>query len=208
MWVRSTTTFLSPDSLDLGNEYVREVMLPATRRMQGCHGISHLIDRETGMTISTTAWRDQAALDASRAIFTTLREGAVKRFELLTPPVVSEYEVAVMRRPVAPVDSTCARVTWSHVPPDHLQQAIDWYSFDMIPRIEEAPGFAGASLLTRRERSSLVSTIAFDTSEAMAASRASADRFRAHGMDELGIEYLDVSEFEVVLSQLGVPDVI
>src|SRR5690349_15659019 len=106
MWVRSTTTFLSPDSLDVGSDYVRDVVVPATRRMQGCQGISHLIDRETGMTISTTAWRDQATLDASRALFVTLREGAVERFDLLTPPVVSEYEVSVMRRPTERVEGS------------------------------------------------------------------------------------------------------
>lgn len=208
MWVRSTTTFLSPESLDLGNEYVRDVVLPATRRMQGCHGISHLVDRETGMTISTTTWRDEAALDASRAIFVSLREGAIERFDLLTPPVVSEYEVALMRRPEPRVSGSCARVAWAHVPREHFDRAVDWYNFDLVPRAEKAPGFAGASLLTNRERGSCVSTVAFESQQAMADTRSAGDRLRAVGSEQLGIEYLDVAEFDLVLAQLGMPEVI
>ena len=52
-----------------------------------------------------------------------------------------------------------------------------------------------------------MSTIAFDSAESMAATRDASDRYRTLGADELGIEYLDVAEFDVVLARLGLPEV-
>lgn len=208
MWVRSTTTFLPPSTLEMGNDYVRDIVLPATRRMQGCHGLSYMVDRESGMTISTTSWRDQATLDASRALFVPLRQGAIDLLDLLTPPVVSEMEVALMHRPVRRATGTCARVTWSHIPPSHVERAVDWYGYTLMPEIARSPGFAGASLMYDPQRGSAASTVAYDSPAAMAATRDAAHRRRFRGAAEHGIEYLDVGEFDLVVSQLGLPELI
>ena len=208
MWARSTTVFLTPETLDTASDYMRDVVWPATRRMQGCHGLSYIVDRESCMAISTTSWRDQATLDAGRALFVPLRQGAIDLLDLSTPPAVSEWQVALMHRPVRQVSGTCARVTWSHVTPGRLEQAIDWYGYDLLPEIARSPGFSGASLLCDRERGAKASTVAYESPAAMVDSRETAEKHRARGAEEHGIEYLDVAEFELVLSGLGLPEVI
>src|SRR5437660_11885501 len=66
MYARSTTINGDPTSVDEGIAFVRDETMPSLRRMDGCAGLSMLVDRASGRSIVTTSWRDEEAVRASR----------------------------------------------------------------------------------------------------------------------------------------------
>src|SRR6476469_9426393 len=97
MYARSTTIMGDPGSLEAGISHVRDEILPTVTGMDGCLGMSLVVDRETGRCIATTSWETEEALAASRPAVESLRARAT---EILggAPPEVDEWEVAVMHR--------------------------------------------------------------------------------------------------------------
>ena len=53
-----------------------------------------------------------------------------------------------------------------------------------------------------------MSSVTFDSAEAMAASRDEAERMRTNATAELGAEVLEVAEFELALAHLRVPELV
>ncbi len=205
MWARTTTVYATPSTIERGRDYVHDHVWPVVQKIRGCGGLSLLIDRDSGVGISTTTWTDQATLEASRGFFVPLREGAQQAMRLATPPVSAEWQVASMYRAPNPAPSVCARVTWSHVDHEHGAEAIDWYRFVLLREIEKFPGFTSVSLLRDRNGAG-VRTVAFESHEAMKRSGETAADLRERSTSELGTQYLEVSEFDLALAHLRVPD--
>ena len=67
MYARSITITGDPGSVDLGITFVRDEVMPLIATMDGCLGISMLVDRESGRTITTSSWRDEESMTASGA---------------------------------------------------------------------------------------------------------------------------------------------
>lgn len=56
MYARSTTIEAQPLSVDIGIAHVRDVVMPALQEIDGCVGVSLLVDRQSGRCIATSAW--------------------------------------------------------------------------------------------------------------------------------------------------------
>ena len=65
MYARTTTIQANPANIDDGIAQVRDQVIPAVTAMDGCVGMSLLVDRETGRCIATTSWATEAALQGS-----------------------------------------------------------------------------------------------------------------------------------------------
>ncbi len=65
MYARSTTVRGDPQAMDDGIAYVRDEVMPAVQRMDGCVGLSMLCDHGSGTCIVTTAWNDADAMHRS-----------------------------------------------------------------------------------------------------------------------------------------------
>lgn len=208
MWARSTTIYATPSTIESGIDYVRNNVWPAVQQMSGCVGLSMIIDRESGMGITTTSWADEASLAASRQPVAPLRQGAVDLMGIQTPPAVSEWEIASMHRAHHTEPGTCVRVAWSQVPDGYIDPAIDWYRSSLLPQIEQLEGFASASLMVDRGKGLGVTSVAFDSREAMVATRDQADYLRGKSTQEAGVEFLDVMECELVMAHLHVPELV
>ena len=96
MYARSTTIRGIPQSIDAGTDYVRDEVMPAVRGMDGCVGLSLLADRESGMCIVTTSWRDREAMHASAEGVRSMRDRAGQVFG--GEYEVQEWEVSAMHR--------------------------------------------------------------------------------------------------------------
>lgn len=205
MYARSTTFMARPDSIDAGIAQVRDEVMPMVQGMEGCIGLSMMVDRESGRCITTTAWRSAEAMRATDETLQPVRERLGETIGGGTPQV-EEWEIAVLHRDHKSADGACVRATWVQVDPSNLDRAIDVYKVATLPRTEELDGFCSASLLVDRNSGRAVSSVTYDSIEAMERNREAASAMRSATTKDAGAEVLDVCEFELALAHLRVPE--
>jgi quinol monooxygenase YgiN len=204
MHARSTTIRANPESIEQGIALVRDEVMPMMLGMDGCIGISMLVDRMSGRCIVTTAWQSKEAMDATAEQVRPSRERAA---ELLGGrPQVDEWEIAVMHRDHTSAPGACVRATWLRAQPDQLDRVIDLYKMGILPRLQELDGFCSASLMVDRTEGYLVGSLTFDSREAMERSREQTEELRQRGVRESGAELMEVGEFELAVAHLRVPE--
>jgi quinol monooxygenase YgiN len=204
MHARSTTIRANPESIEQGIALVRDEVMPMMLGMDGCIGISMLVDRVSGRCIVTTAWQSKEAMDATAEQVRPSRERAA---ELLGGrPQVDEWEIAVMHRDHTSGPGACVRATWLRAQPDQLDRVIDVYKMGILPRLQELDGFCSASLMVDRTEGYLVGSLTFDSREAMERSREQTEELRQRGVRESGAELMEVGEFELAVAHLRVPE--
>lgn len=100
-WVRSTRVRLAPDQVDAGIGIFRDSTLPAVERLDGFRSALLLVDRRSGNGVVSVVFDDRAALDATRATASDVRDDASSRAEAAVSDVVeAEIVVAALRLPL------------------------------------------------------------------------------------------------------------
>ena len=204
MYARSTTIRGNPQSMDAGIDFVRDELMPAVRGMDGCVGLSLLADRDSGMCIVTTSWRDRETMQASAEGVRSMRERAVQVFG--GEYEVQEWEVSAMHRRHEAHHGACARVTWIRGEPDGMEHAIDAFRMSLMPRLDDLAGFCSVSLMTHPAEGMAVSAVTYDSREDMVENRESARALRDEFVTEMSLAVTDVREFDLVLAHLRVPE--
>lgn len=204
MYARSTTVQGQRDRIDQAIAMVRDEVLPAISQMPGCRGLSMLVDREAGQGIVTTSWDSADAMHATDEAVAPMREKAANLVGGTAE--VQEWEIAVMHRDHHTAPGTCCRSTWFRSDPASLDRGIDVYKLGVVPKLEELDGFCSALLLVDRASGLCVSTVAYDNREALASTRDQVQKIRSGALGEIGAELVAVSEHDLVLAHLHVPE--
>ena len=205
MFVRTTEVQGDPSKVDDGIDVVRDEVFPAVSAMDGCVGMSLLVDRDSGRCIATTAWQSEEATMASADQVLSLRSRAEQALGS-DGSEVHQWEVAVVHRDHASPHGACARLTWLAGDPGTADRAIDLYRMAVLPRLEEMEGFCSASMMIDREAGRVVSTVVFDDERSLAASRDDARGIREQVAGELDSTIELVEEMEMVFAHLHVPE--
>ena len=205
MFVRSTEVQADPAQIDDGINLVRDEIFPAVSEMDGCAGMSLLVDRAAGRCIATTAWHSEDAMLQSAERVMSLRRRAEQGLGA-GDSEVHQWEVAVMHRDHAAPDGACARLTWLSGDPATADRAIDTYKMAVLPRLQEMDGFCSSSLMIDRVAGRVVGTVAFDSRKSLEASRNAAKDIRERIATELGATVDNVEEMEIVFAHLHVPE--
>jgi hypothetical protein len=204
VYARSTTIQAQMSSIDAGIAHVRDEVLPAIQGIQGCIGLSMLVDRNAGRCIATSAWQSEESMRRSEEQLRPIRDRAA---EILGgSPQVDEWEIAVLHRDHRTRDGACVRATWIQVEPAQLDRGIDVFKLASLPAIEELEGFCSASLMVNRASGRAVTSVTYDSIEAMERNRDEATTVRAAATQEAPLEVLDVCEFELAVAHLRVPE--
>jgi heme-degrading monooxygenase HmoA len=204
MHARSATIEMRPESVDAGIAFVRDQVAPALEGMDGYVGVSLLVDREYGRCILTTAWETEEALTAALEQMAPFRDqghnmsGGSREF--------AHWEIAVLHRDHRSGDGACVRATWFKVPPGQGSRAVALYRDSVLPTLEELEGFCSASLLVDQASGRAVSSVTFDSADAMDRNRERARSLRTARLRELGADQVDVGEFELAIARLRVPE--
>ncbi len=204
MYARSTTIQAQTSSIDDGIAHIRDEVMPAIQGIDGCVGLSLLVDRQSGRCIATSAWQSMEAMRASDEQLRSIRDRAAEMFG--GSPQVEEWEIAVLHRDHRSGEGACVRATWLRVEPGQADRAIDLYKMSSLPAMENLEGFCSASLLVNRESGRAVSSVTYDSLEAMERNRGQAETIRAAGAQDAGAQVLDVCEFELAIAHLRVPE--
>ena len=207
MFARSTTIQATPSSIDQGLSYLREDVMPALLRMDGCVGFSALVDRTSGRCIATSSWDTERAMHATAGAVQAVRDEGTKAFGG-TIANVEEWEIALLHREHNTREGTRARVTRIKGDPSTLDRAMETFRGTVVPKLESMPGFGSCSFLVNRASGLTVGTFAFDTPAALEASRDAATEIRTAVATKLGATIEDVHEFELAIAHLRVPELV
>ena len=204
MYARSTTITGSAERVDFGIAYVSDEVMPVITSMTGCAGMSMVVDRDAGQIIATSSWHDQQSMQTHDERLATLR---ARGAEILGgEPVVQEWEVAVMHRDHATHEGCCCRITWARA--EDVERAIEGWRSQILPQIEQLAGFCSASLFVERSSGAVCATVSFDDRDALENTREFASSMRDLATRELGVEIMDIGEFELAMAHLGVPELV
>jgi heme-degrading monooxygenase HmoA len=206
VYARSTTIQARTSSIDDGIAHIRDEVMPAIQGIEGNVGLSLLVDRQSGRCIATSAWQSMEAMRASEEQLRTLRNRAAEIFG--GSPQVEEWEIAILHRDHRSPEGACVRATWLQAEPAQADQAIDVYKMNSLPAIERLEGFCSASLLVDRASGRVVSSVTYDSLEAMERTREQAEALRSEASQQAGAQVLDVCEFELALAHLRVPEMV
>jgi heme-degrading monooxygenase HmoA len=207
VYARSTTVQAQPSSIDAGLAHIRDEVMPAVQAIDGCVGISTMVDRGSGRCIITTAWETEEAMRASAEQARLLRDRAAEQLGG-TVEKIEEWEIAVLHRDHRSLEGACVRATWVRIPADQVDGGIEFYKSRVLPDIEGLEGFCSASLLVDRASGRAVASSTYDSREAMERNRAQATALRDARGPEAGAEVLDECEFELALAHLRVPELV
>ena len=206
MYARSTTIQAQPLSVDIGIAHVRDVVMPALTEIDGCVGLSLLVDRQSGTCIATSSWETVEAMRGSAERVRPSREHAAERFG--TTPEIDEWEIAVLHRTHRAGDGSCARVTWTRTDAANLDQVIDAYRDSLMPWWEQTPGFCSNSLMVDRREGRCASAVVFESREAMGHTRNQFTTLREEFVARMSMEIVDVAEFDLALAHLRAPETV
>lgn len=206
MYARSTSIEAQQSSIDPGIAHVRDVVMPTLQQVNGCVGVSLLVERQSGRCIATSSWKTLETMHASAEQVRPVRDQAALAFG--GSPSVDEWEIAVLHRDHHSGPGACVRATWLKVRPDQFDRAIEFYRESVLPAIEALDGFCSASLMLDRASWRAVSSSTFDSSDAMERNGDAARSLRTARLRDLGADQFDVGEFELALAHLRVPELV
>jgi heme-degrading monooxygenase HmoA len=195
---RSTTFHGSPENIDAGITFIKDEAAPMLDELDGCRGLSLLVDRQSGECIATSSWETEEAMRASDDQLVPIR---ARGQEILGGSMqVDEWEIAVMHRTH---HGECCRVSWLK---GDLEAMTETFRVGILPELERTPGFCSASLLLNRSTGVGCATTAWETRAAMEASRTAADDMRSRAARDAGGEIVEVHEFDLAYAHLHVPE--
>ena len=206
MYARSSTFQAQVANLDAGIAYVKEQVMPAITGMDGCIGLSLIVDRDSGRCIATSAWADEQSMRASDAALRPIRDEGGKI--LGASAQVDEWEIALLHRDHRTSDSTSVRCTWLRMDPSRIEDVIRLFRTEVLPTAEQMDGFCSASMMVDRKAGRSVSSVTWDSREAMTNSRETAEKLRAKVPPKVGATIENVGEFDMVLAHLRVPELV
>ena len=198
MYARSITLEGRPGNVEAGIRFVEDEAAPMVQAIEGCRGLSLLVDRESGEGIVTSSWDSEATMRGSDAQLRPLRD---RGREIMGGSMeVDEWEIVVMHRTH---HGECCRVSWLR---GDVEAMAETFRVGILPQLEQTPGFCSASLLVNRPAGLGCATTAWETRAAMEASRSAADDMRGRTATEVGGEIVDVHEFDLAYAHLHVPE--
>jgi hypothetical protein len=207
VFARSTSINAQPSMLDDGIAHVSDTVMPALSHIDGYLGVSLMLDRASGRSIVTSAWRSQDAMRSSVERVNAIRQDAVGAFGA-SGADVEEWEVAVMHRAHHARPGTWMRATWLSMDDANVADGIETFKHGTLAKIEDLPGFCSASLMVNRAAGRAVTTVGYDDRSSLEYSREGANAVRDKAAREMDAHILEVLEFELALAHLHIPEMI
>ena len=206
MYARSTTVRGDPHKIDDAIAYVRDDVMTAVQHMSGCVGLSMICDRESGRCIVTSAWADEPAMHATEDAVHPMRERFTEMFG--GQAEVNQWEIAVLHRLHEAPDGACTRVTWTRGDPGQMDRTIDTVRMALLPRLEDLDGFCSVSFMVNRDNGMCALAATYMSRESMMGTREAVSKMRDEFTQQLGMDVMDIAEFDLVLAHLRVPETV
>jgi quinol monooxygenase YgiN len=205
MYARSTTFRGDPSAIDDGITYTQDKVLPAVRQMDGCLGLSLLVDRHTGRCVATTSWTDADAMHRSSEAMRGIRETAIRTVQG-QETAVDEWSIDVLHRVRPAPEGAATRVIWTRGTGGDMDRVVEGFRTIVVPRAELLPGFCSVSFLVDHDtgRSAIAAT--YESRQTLNRAKGQALAIREEFLDRMGMHVVDVHEFDLAVAHLRVPE--
>ena len=207
MYARTTTLRGNPQAVDDLVATVRDEVMPRLMQLEGCVGLSLLVDRDAGRAIATSAWETEEAMRASAE---QVRPSPGSRGPARSAPHPRSRSGRSPSCTGRTGSGTAPARGWSgRAPtPANLDRVIEAYRDSLMPWWEQTEGFCSNSFLMDRQEGRCSSTVVFESREAMAHTRDQFTTLREEFVTRMGMEILEVAEFDMALAHLRVPETV
>lgn len=205
MYARTTDLQANPAKIEDGITVVREELLPAAIAMDGCVGMSMLVDRESGRCLITTAWESESAMRDSADEVRVLRDLLGQCLGSMGSEV-DLWQVAVVHRDHRAPVGACARMMALRVVSDTAGRAKDVFNLVVLPRVQDLTGFCSASMLINPEAGRAVATVTFDSRAALDDSSEAATRICETASWGFGAAVDELVEMDIAVARLHLPE--
>lgn len=204
MLVRSTIIDSDPTRVDQGIAFVRDRVVPAVERLEGGLGVSMLVNRATGHTVTTSMWGTRVAMAASGAALAQLRHeaGAV----LGGIPLAEEWEVAELYRVRRDEPGFAVQSIRVDLHRDDSEHLVDTFRTTTVPALAVLDGFTGAELLLDRDHGRGVVLTTFTDRVALEHDRRAIADIRQASIEKAHARATQVVEADLVLTVSHLPD--
>jgi quinol monooxygenase YgiN len=179
--------------------------MPKLEGMEGYVGLSLLADRASGRCIITAAWDSEETMRSSAEAVKEVRSRAAEVFGDAGNPTVDEWEIAVLHRDRETGEGACVRVTWANVDPAAVDSGIEVFK-SALPAMQQLEGLCSASLLVDRASGRGVTSVAFESADAMERNREEMERLKGSVSEEAAALIFEERDFELVIAHLRVPE--
>ena len=206
MYARSNTIRGLPQNVDAGIAYVTDEVMPTIQQLDGFVGLSMLADRVTGRCIVTASWHDLEAMQASREPLRPTRDRARDVFG--GEYAVHEWEIAVLHRVRPTGEGGFCRVVWTRTDPINVTPLLELFRTQIVPATAETPGFCSLSLLRDPRAGISVSAVSYEDRASLDATRKDTMSIGIDLSRKVPFQVTEISEFEVVMAHLRVPETV
>lgn len=204
MFVRSTVIDAEPARVGDGVAFVRDRVLPLITDLDGNLGLTMLVNRVTGRTVTSSMWGTRAAMERTVPTVVPVRNEVAMLLGGM--PVAEEWEVAELFRVRRDEPGFANRSTRLEFDPGDAEQLVDIYRTTTVHALSMLDGFASAGLLIDLDEGRAVSLVTFVDRQSMEDSRRAAAEIRRTSVDKAHARATEVVESEMVLAELHLPD--
>ncbi|HVB94906.1 MAG TPA: hypothetical protein VND67_11315 [Acidimicrobiales bacterium] len=191
------TTWTNATDIDGGIAYMKSTALPAFQEQQGYRGSSASADRSAGTVVVLTMWATEADRDASESGLGKTRDEAS---EIIGGSMKVEKFEELVTEVVQPLGPGCAlMVTPFSMDPAKIDENLNFFKSEVLPRIKAAPGFCAVrNMVNRSSGEGYVGTMWSDRAAMDEQVENSAESRRAAAGTQ-GITFGDISLREILV---------
>jgi hypothetical protein len=89
-----------------------------------------------------------------------------------------------------------------------MTELVDAYRLNLLPHLQELPGFCSVSLVADRRNGRTVSVTSFENRDALELTRKHARHLREQFARAMGAQIVDAAEMDLAVAHLHVPETI
>ena len=199
MYVRISTIKGATD-IDAGIRFLEEKVVPELQQQRGFRGVTASADRAGGIVGVVSLWDTEQDMTASERAATKVRQEALGVIGGDVSVETFEQVAADIADP-PPAVGCCLRLIRTAMDPARIDDNIEFFKSEIVPRMKATPGFRGVrNLIDRASGHGVVGTLWSDE-ESMKAADAAAELRRKEAASR-GVEFGEMSTRVLVFSHL------
>jgi hypothetical protein len=201
MYGRLAILALDPALLGTAIGYLEETVQPQVEAQDGSRGLACMVNADLGICLFASYWDTRDAMAWSEQTVQESRVEVLRR--LFSTATVEHYEVPVfVRRRRAQDNGAGVRINRIDCAPAAIDAAVEQFRRTAVPVLLDTPALCSVQIATDRTTGRGIVATAWETIEAMGASRSAVARLRATMAAMTGAQVRSVEEYTMVFSSV------